>query len=142
MMKARLIAMAFLSLVLALPAFAETYKDSYPVPCSDLWPAVKDTLSNLANYTVKKSDDSKMTASYDVKHAAHVTITGALLQRTNRVTLIAKGTGCEMQVVQITVNLSTMTVAISKSAWMNPWPSRRPISLPIPLSRPSQTSSL
>jgi len=99
MMKMRLMTVAFISLVLALPAFAETYKDSYPNPCSELWGAVKDTLSHSENYTVKKSDDSKMTASYDVKHAAHVTITGALLQRTNRVTLVAKGSGCEMQVV-------------------------------------------
>jgi hypothetical protein len=40
-----------------------------------------------------------MTASYNVKHAAHVTVTGAVLQRTNHVTLVSKGTGCEMQVV-------------------------------------------
>jgi hypothetical protein len=40
-----------------------------------------------------------MTASYNVKHAAHVTITGAALQRTNHVTLVSKGTSCEMQVV-------------------------------------------
>ena len=40
-----------------------------------------------------------MTASYDVKHSAHVNVSGALLQRTNKVTLVSKGTGCEMQVV-------------------------------------------
>jgi hypothetical protein len=91
--------MALMSLILALPMFAETYKDSYPIPCTDLWGAVKDTLSNPVNYTVKDTDDAKMIASYKVKHAAHVTITGAVLQRTNHVALITKGSGCEMQVV-------------------------------------------
>jgi len=99
MMKARLTVLGFMLLALALPMFGETYKDSYPIPCTDLWSAVKDTLSNPDNYSVKGSDDAKMTASYNVKHAAHVTITGALLQRTNKVTLVPKGTGCEMQVV-------------------------------------------
>jgi hypothetical protein len=69
------------------------------MPCSDLWNAVKDTLSYPDNYNVVKSDDAKMTASYKVKPAVHVTITGALLQRTNRVTLIPKATSCEMQAV-------------------------------------------
>jgi hypothetical protein len=40
-----------------------------------------------------------MTASYRVKHAAHVNVSGAILQRTNHVTLVSKGTVCEMQVV-------------------------------------------
>jgi len=34
-----------------------------------------------------------------VKHTIHVTITESVLQRTNKVTLVPKGTGCEMQVV-------------------------------------------
>jgi hypothetical protein len=34
-----------------------------------------------------------------VKHQIHVTITETVLQRTNKVTLVPKGTGCEMQVV-------------------------------------------
>ncbi len=99
MMKTRVMVVVLMSLGLSLPMFGETYKDSYSVPCSDLWGAVKDTLSNPENYNVSARDDAKMTASYKVKHAVHVTITGALLQRTNRVTLVPKGTGCEMQVV-------------------------------------------
>ncbi|HUJ33533.1 MAG TPA: hypothetical protein VLY23_19790 [Candidatus Acidoferrum sp.] len=98
-MKARFVIVALISLVLALPLFGKTYKSTYPVPCGDLWGAVKDTLSNADNYSVEENDDAKMTASYKVKHAVHVTITGAVLQRTNRVTLVPKGTGCEMQVV-------------------------------------------
>ncbi len=98
-MKTRLVVVALISLVLALPAFGKTYKNIYPDPCSEVWGAVKDTLSNAENYDVTESDDKQMTASYKVKHAAHVTITGAALQRTNHVTLVSKGTVCEMQVV-------------------------------------------
>jgi len=95
----KFVIVALMSLALALPAFGKTYKSTYPVPCSEVWGAVKDTLSNPENYSVVESDDTQMTASYNVKHSAHVTITGAALQRTNHVTLVSKGTVCEMQVV-------------------------------------------
>jgi len=98
-MKTRLVVVALLSLALALPAFGKTYKSTYPDPCSQMWTAVKDTLSNADNYAVEKSDDAQMTASYQVKHSAHVNVSGALLQRTNKVTLVSEGTGCQMQVV-------------------------------------------
>jgi hypothetical protein len=98
-MKMKLLVLALLSLALAFPAAGKTYKSSYDMPCSELWPAVKDTLSNQDNYTVLESDDAKLTASYKVKHAVHANISGALLQRNNRVTLVTKGSGCEMQVV-------------------------------------------
>ena len=88
-----------ISIALALPAFGETYKSTYPVSCSQLWGAVKDTLGNPKNYAEVQSDDSKLTASFHPKHSVHLNISGALLQRTNRVTLVSKGTGCEMQVV-------------------------------------------
>ncbi len=91
---------AFLTLIFAVPAFSKAHKDSYPQPCGELWTAVKDTLSNPDNYTVEGTpDDAKMTASYNVKHAVHASISGAVMQRTNQVSLISKGTGCEMQVV-------------------------------------------
>jgi hypothetical protein len=99
MMKARLVIGALVALSLALPAFGWTYKSTYPVPCSEVWPAVKDTLGDAEHYAVVQSDDAKMTASYNVKHSAHVNVSGAVLQRTNKVTLVSKGTGCEMQVV-------------------------------------------
>ncbi len=98
-MKTRLAIVFLMSFGLALPAFGKTYKSTYPVPCGEVWSAVKDTLNNPDNYTVAETDDSQMTASYQVKHAAHVTITGAILQRTNHVTLVSKGAVCEMQVV-------------------------------------------
>ena len=98
-MKTRLVAVAFLSLALALPSLGKTYKSTYPMPCSEVWNAVKDTLSNPENYNVVESHDAEMTASYQVKHSVHVNITGALLQRTNHVTLVSNGAACEMRVV-------------------------------------------
>jgi glycerol-3-phosphate dehydrogenase len=98
-MKTKLVAVAFLSLALALPLLGKTYKSSYPVPCSEVWSAVKDTLGNSENYNVVESNDSEMTASYQVKHSVHVNITGAILQRTNHVTLVSNGPACEMRVV-------------------------------------------
>lgn len=89
--------MALLSLVFALAAFGKTY--TYLNPCSEIWPAVKETLSNPDNYAVVESDDAKMTASYNVKHSVRTDISGALLQRTNKVTLVPNGTGCEMRIV-------------------------------------------
>jgi beta-mannanase len=44
-------------------------------------------------------DDAKTTAEYQPKHSVHVDITGTVLQRMNHVTLVPKGTGCEMEVV-------------------------------------------
>ena len=87
-----------IAISLALPAVGMTYKTNYPVACGELWGAIKDTLSNAENYSVQTSDDTQMTAAYDVKHAAHVNVSGAILQRTNHVKLVPKGTGCEMQV--------------------------------------------
>jgi hypothetical protein len=98
-MKARIAVLAVMSIFLARPIFCETYKSTYPIPCSSLWGAVKDTLSNPKNYEVKKTDDTKMTASYKVNHSIHVTITETILQRTNKVTLVPNASGCEMQVV-------------------------------------------
>jgi hypothetical protein len=91
--------LAWTSLFLALPAFAMTYKTNYPIPCNQVWVAVKDMLSVPENYTVVTSDDTQMNASYDVKHSAHVNVSATVLQRTNKVILVTKGTGCEMQVV-------------------------------------------
>jgi|ERR1700690_3731582 len=92
-------AIAFMTLIFAAPAFSKTHKDSYPQPCSELWTAVKDTLSNPDNYTLQGTpDDAKMTASYNVKHSVHLSVTGAVAQHTNQITLVPKGTGCEMQV--------------------------------------------
>jgi len=98
MMKTRSVVVVWIAVVLALPSFGKTSKNTYPVPCSDIWAAVKDVLSNPENYNVEESNDTLMSASYKVKHAAHVTISGAVLQRANHVSLVSKGAECEMQV--------------------------------------------
>jgi len=97
-MKTRTLVVSLISLALALPAFGKTSKNTYPAPCSELWSAVKDVLSNPENYNVEESNDTLMTATYKVKHTAHVTVTGAVLQRANHVALVSQGTGCDMQV--------------------------------------------
>ena len=99
MRKTITLSVALLSICLALPAFGKNYKNTYPVACTEIWPAVKTVLSDPDNYSVTGTDEAKMTADYDVKHSAHVNVSGALLQRKNHVTLLPKGTGCEMQVV-------------------------------------------
>ena len=89
---------ALITITFALPAFAYTYKTTYTVPCDQLWPAVKETLSNPDNYSVESTDEAQMNAAYQVKHSVHANVSGAILQRTNHVKLVSKGTGCEMQV--------------------------------------------
>jgi len=98
MIKTRTVVLALLFLF-ALQALGRTTKSSYSVPCNDLWSAVKETLNNPDEYAVVENDDAKWAASYDVKHTVHTNISGAMLQRTNKVTLVTQGTGCQMQVV-------------------------------------------
>jgi hypothetical protein len=64
MMKTRRVVVALISLALALPAFGKTSKNTYPTPCSELWGAVKDVLSNAENYNVEESNDTLMAAAY------------------------------------------------------------------------------
>ncbi len=99
MLSLRLGLIFLLSLFLARPAIGKTYKDIYPVPCGDVWSAVKVVLSDAEQYNVAESDDAGMTAKYQPKHKVHASISGTVLQRMNHVTLISKGATCEMQVV-------------------------------------------
>ena len=103
-MRTSLVFVALLSLALALPAFGagdKTYKNTFPVPCSKLWDAVKLALSNPDNYKDVASDEDKMTAEYNVKHSIHWSVTGAVNQGKNRVSLAPIGTACEMSVVSM-----------------------------------------
>ena len=88
----------WISMALAALAFAITHKDTCLNACSEVWAAVKDTLGDAVNYHVKRRDDATMSAFCQPKHSVPVTVSGALLQRTNSVILHAKGSGCEMQV--------------------------------------------
>jgi len=103
-MKMRLAVVVAATLALALPAFGagnKTYKNTYPVACSELWGAVKVALGNADNYKDVQSDDDKMTADYNVKHSIHWSVTGAINQGKNRVSLVPIGTTCEMSVVSM-----------------------------------------
>ena len=51
-----------LLLALATPAFAKPY----PIPCSDLWSAVTDTLGNQGNYKIVATDYEEMKSSFIV----------------------------------------------------------------------------
>jgi hypothetical protein len=98
MFKPRFLVLALL-LLFALPALGKTHESTYSNPCSELWPAVKDVLSNPESYTVVSSDDAKWTAFYNVKHQVHLSVSGAVAQKTNQVTLVTQASGCQMQVV-------------------------------------------
>ncbi len=97
MFKSRFLALPLL-LLFVLPALAASHETAYSNPCSELWPAVKDVTSNPKNHKLVSADDAKWTAFYDVKHKEHLSISGAVAQKTNQVTLVAQGTGCQMQV--------------------------------------------
>jgi hypothetical protein len=87
----RRFAVVLLLSIVAVPSFAKTHKDPYPVSCTVLWPAVKDTLRNSGKYGIIGIDNSEMTASF--------AIGGTLsAKRVNSVVLNAKGDTCEMQV--------------------------------------------
>ena len=97
MFKARFLVLALL-LLLALPALCANHETNYSNPCSELWPAVKQVINSPENYKMVSTDDAKWTAFYDVKHKQHLSISGAVAQKTNQVTLVTQGTGCQMQV--------------------------------------------
>ena len=108
-MKMRLVVVALLALALAMPAFGagnKTYKTTYPIPCSELWGAVKVALGNPDNYKDVQSDDDKMTADYNVKHSTHWSVIGAVNQGKNHVSLVPTATSCEMSVVSMYSGLS------------------------------------
>ena len=108
-MKMKPAAVAMLALALVLPAFGagnKTYKNTYPVACSELWSAVKVALANPDNYKDVQSDDAKMAADYNVKHSIHWSVIGAVNQGKNQVSLAPVATGCEMSVVSMYSGLS------------------------------------
>jgi hypothetical protein len=82
---------ALVVLMVAAPSFAKTHKENYTVPCTTLWPAVKDTLRNSGKYGIIGIDNTEMTASFNIGG----TLTG---KRINSLVLNSKPEGCEMQV--------------------------------------------
>jgi len=85
------VVVALMSLALAVPALGKTHKDMFNVPCSELWPAVKDTLRNSGKYGIIAIDNTELTASYNI---------GGSLggKRINSVVLNSQGPdSCEME---------------------------------------------
>lgn len=81
-----------LMLGFAAPVLAKTHKDTFDVPCSTLWQAVRDTLRNSGKYGIIGINSEEMTASYNMGG----NLTG---KRINSVLLNAKGDkSCELQV--------------------------------------------
>ncbi len=104
MTKTKVVLVAFLLLALALPAFAagnKSYNYTYPIPCGNLWSAVKLALSNPDNYKDVVNDEDKMTADYNVKHSIHWSVAGAINQGKNKVNLVPVGTSCQMSVMSM-----------------------------------------
>ncbi len=93
-MKMRIVVVATLAFAIAIPVFSagnKTYKTTYPVPCSDLWGAVKVALSNPDNYKDVEIDENNMAADYNVKHSIHWSVIGAVNQGKNHVSLLSTG---------------------------------------------------
>jgi len=74
-----------------VPAFGKTHKDVFDVPCTALWPAVKDVLRNSGKYGIIGIDSQEMTASYNI---------GGSLggKRINSLVLNQQGDKCELQI--------------------------------------------
>jgi hypothetical protein len=87
------IVISLLLVLTAIPTFASTHKETFNVPCNELWRAVKDTLRNSGKYGIIAIDNAEMTASYNMGG----NLTG---KRTNSAVLNSKdnGAGCELQV--------------------------------------------
>src|SRR5713226_8256137 len=87
----RFAVVALLLFLVAMPSFSKTHKETYPVSCSVLWPAVKDAIRNSGKYGILGIDNAEMTASF---------VIGGTLggKRINSVVLNGKGDTCEMQV--------------------------------------------
>lgn len=87
----RFAVVTLLVLLVAVPSFCKTHKEMYQVPCTVLWPAVKDVLRNSGKYGIIGIDSTEMTASFNIGG----TLGG---KRINSVVLNTKGEGCEMQI--------------------------------------------
>ena len=83
---ARFTVVTLFFVLISVPAFGKD-RNIYPVDCSDLWNAVRNTLGVAGDYSVLASDDDARTASY--------TIVGAQHQRVNSVA--SEFEGCRMR---------------------------------------------
>jgi hypothetical protein len=85
----RLAAMSLL-LLMSAPLLAGVRKDTYPIPCSALWPAVKGTVRNSGDYAVIFLDHDELIATFSIGMGQGLRLGSAVLN--------PKGDTCEMQV--------------------------------------------
>ena len=62
----RLFSITLLLAAAVSPAFGDAHKETYPMACSDLWPAVKSTVRNSGYYAIVFLDNSEMIASFSI----------------------------------------------------------------------------
>lgn len=79
-----------ITIMAAAPSYAKTHKNTYSIPCSKLWLAVKDTVRNSGDYQIIWLDNNEMIASYAIGVGNNM--------RINSTVLTADGNSCEMQV--------------------------------------------
>ena len=89
----RIVQVGLTCVTFAMPLLAETYKQTYPMPCSDLWPAVKATVRNSGYYGIIFLDSNEMIASFSIgaKGNGVLRVESAVLNATTPST-------CELQV--------------------------------------------
>jgi hypothetical protein len=85
----RLAQVALMLLIAGAPSFAGT-RDIYKIPCSALWPAVKDVARNSGEYAVVFLDSTEMIASFALGSGKDLRIGSAVLN--------IQGDTCEMRV--------------------------------------------
>jgi len=85
----RLVLVALL-LLMSAPLFAGVRKDTYPMACSALWPAVKATARNSGDYAVVFLSNDEMIASFAIGSGQALRFGSAVLN--------PQGDACEMQV--------------------------------------------
>lgn len=85
----RLAQVALLLMIAGAPSFAGT-RDIYKMPCSALWPAVKDVTRNSGEYAVVFLDSTEMIASFALGEGKDLRIGSAVLN--------VQGDTCEMRV--------------------------------------------
>jgi len=74
---------------LAVSGVAKPHNEKQPIPCSDLWTAVNETLGDAGNYKIVAMDNDQMKANFIV--------VGARFAQMNLVELKPRESGCELQ---------------------------------------------
>jgi len=74
------------------PAFADAHKETYPMACSALWPAVKSTVRNSGFYGIVFLDNTEMIASFSIGTRGN-----GVLRVDSAVLNVISDSSCELQ---------------------------------------------